>query len=125
MKYAEVVVDRHIVKRDRRAFIDTPEDADVLFPEVEAGAEDDGPNGPASNENPLALTFHYHIPAALRDQLRPGHLVAVPFRKLVLALDEASHSGAVDEMDLLHVQDDVLNIAHEVISFYNSVIKSV
>ncbi|MDX1523792.1 MAG: DEAD/DEAH box helicase, partial [Anaerolineae bacterium] len=78
--YAEVVVDRPIVKRDRRTFVDAPEDADVLFPEVELSQETGRPHEPAPDPNPLALTFHYHIPAHLLDQLRIGHLVAVPFR---------------------------------------------
>jgi primosomal protein N' (replication factor Y) len=45
--------------------------------------------------NPLALTFHYHIPAYLAGQLQPGHLVAVPFRTqqltgIVVRLSEQS-----------------------------------
>ena len=73
--YAEVVVDRPIVKRDRRGFVDAPEDGVIPYPEVES-LEDDTP----PDDNPLALTFHYHIPSHLTGQIQPGQLVAVPFR---------------------------------------------
>jgi primosomal protein N' (replication factor Y) len=84
--FAEVVVDRPIVKRDGRSFVDAPEDADQPYPEEIGQAEDD---------NPLALTFHYHIPPPLADQIEPGHLVAVPFRNqqllaVVVGLSETS-----------------------------------
>lgn len=91
--YAEVVVDRPIVKRDRRGFVETPADADRPYPEVEAMNSADGTAPPEAN--PLALTFHYHIPAHLAGQLQPGHLVAVPFRTqqltgIVVRLSERS-----------------------------------
>jgi primosomal protein N' (replication factor Y) len=74
--YVEVVVDRPIIKRNRRSFIDAPEDAEFAGPEIEALADDQAFPG----DNPLALTFHYHLPAQLVNQIQPGHLVAVPFR---------------------------------------------
>ncbi|MCB0193834.1 MAG: DEAD/DEAH box helicase, partial [Anaerolineae bacterium] len=75
--YAEVVVDRPIVKRSRRSFVDAPEDIYIPVPEMEGESpERDAPE----DENPLALTFHYHIPPYLIDKLQVGHLVAVPFR---------------------------------------------
>jgi primosomal protein N' (replication factor Y) len=74
--YAEVVVNRPIIKRSRRSFIETPEDAEISNPELAnlAGAE------AQSDENPLGLTFHYHVPAHLADKIQVGQLVAVPFR---------------------------------------------
>lgn len=75
--YAEVVVNRPIVKRNRRSFVDAPEDDAVPVPELFSESIDtDAPE----DDNPLALTFHYHIPPHLVDHLRVGHLVAVPFR---------------------------------------------
>ncbi len=74
--YAEVVVDRPIVKRDRRSFVETPEDSTIPAPEIESPAGDEGP----PDDNPLTLTFHYHVPVHLAGQIRPGQLVAVPFR---------------------------------------------
>jgi primosomal protein N' (replication factor Y) len=82
-KYAEVVVDRPIVKRDRRSLVETPEDADTPYPETEKTLEPDLP--PQPEPNPLALTFHYHIPPHLAEQLQVGQLVAVPFRTQQLA----------------------------------------
>ena len=76
--YAEVVVDRPIIRRDRRSFVDAPEDEHIPLPEVEAIDQLDG--SVEVEENPLALTFHYHIPAELAGRLQVGHLVAVPFR---------------------------------------------
>ncbi|MCB9102703.1 MAG: primosomal protein N' [Anaerolineales bacterium] len=75
--YAEVVVNRPIVKRNRRSFVDAPEDAVIPAPELHQ--ESPEPEAP-EDDNPLALTFHYHIPPHLADNLRVGHLVAVPFR---------------------------------------------
>lgn len=69
--YAEVVVDRPIVRRSYTRPDSLPE------PDVEPVAPDERETG----ENPLALTFHYHIPPELAGQVRPGHLVAVPFRQ--------------------------------------------
>jgi primosomal protein N' (replication factor Y) len=91
--YAEVVVDRPIVKRDRRSFIETLEDADIPYPETEETTEPDLP--PQPEPNPLALTFHYHIPPHLADQLQVGQLVAVPFRTqqltaIVISLSDSS-----------------------------------
>lgn len=74
--YAEVVVNRPIIKRTRRDFVDAPEDADLPLPEMEPPGEDDSP----PNENPLGLTFHYHLPPHLEGRVQVGHLVAVPFR---------------------------------------------
>jgi primosomal protein N' (replication factor Y) len=88
--YAEVVVDRPILKRDRRSFVDAPgqeppPDAAAPLPETEQPPD----------ENPLAVTFHYHVPAHLQGQLQPGHLVAAPFRTqqltaIVVALSDSS-----------------------------------
>ncbi len=92
MFYAEVVVDRPIIKRDRRSFVDAPEDVNIPVPEIEALEE--GELNEAS-QNPLALTFHYHIPKHLVKKLKPGHMVAVPFRTeqlpaIVLRLSQTS-----------------------------------
>ncbi|MEW5959065.1 MAG: primosomal protein N' [Chloroflexota bacterium] len=90
--YAEVVVDRPIFKRDRRSFVQTAEDEASPAPEIEALADhEDRPAG----DNPLAMTFHYHIPPYLAGQLQSGHLVAVPFRTqqlpaVVVALSDTS-----------------------------------
>ncbi len=70
--YVEVVVDRPIIKRNKRSFVDAPGDEEFATPEIEIQRDDE--------DNPLALTFHYHLPAHLADRLRPGHLVAVSFR---------------------------------------------
>ncbi len=88
--FAEVVVDRPIVKRDGRNFVNTPEDANLPYPEDTEQAEDD---------NPLALTFHYHIPSPLANQIQPGHLVAVPFRtqQLMAIVVGLSETSPVDE----------------------------
>lgn len=72
--YAEVVVDRPIIKPTRRDFVDAPEDADIPAPELEPEEDD------LAEDNPLAVTFHYHIPPHLAEQIRAGQLVAVPFR---------------------------------------------
>ena len=90
-KYAEVVVDRPIVKRTRRDFVDAPEDDAIPTPEQAATEDDD----PPEDDNPLAMTFHYHIPPHLAGQLQPGHLVAVPFRTqqlmaIVVSLSDVS-----------------------------------
>jgi primosomal protein N' (replication factor Y) len=76
MMYAEVVVNRPIIKPTRRDFVDAPEDDAIPAPELDRPPED----GALTNDNPLAVTFHYHIPPELAGQLQPGHLVAVPFR---------------------------------------------
>ena len=51
--YVEVVVDRPIVKRDRRTLVDALEDADIPYPEM-AEAGDDEASAP---DNPLALFY--------------------------------------------------------------------
>ncbi|MEM7343578.1 MAG: DEAD/DEAH box helicase, partial [Chloroflexota bacterium] len=89
--YAEVIVDRPIVKWDRRMFADIPEDKEVPFPEAEPVVETG--EAPPPEPNPLGLTFHYHIPPHLEGQLKIGHLVAVPFRTeqlpaIVIALSD-------------------------------------
>jgi primosomal protein N' (replication factor Y) len=93
--YAEVVVDRPIVKRDRRSFVGTPEDADLPYPETAELAEDES----FSANNPLALTFHYAVPAHLTGQIQPGQWVAVPFRseQLPAIVVTLSESSPVDE----------------------------
>jgi primosomal protein N' len=67
--YAEIIVDRPIIQRRQKAA--------------------------QADENPLAMTFHYHIPPALAAELVVGHLVSVPFRAeqlsgVVTALTETS-----------------------------------
>ncbi len=74
--FAEVVVNRPIIKRTRRDFVDTPEDDNIPAPEMDLERKEESP----LDHNPLALTFHYHLPPHLSDQVRVGHLVAVPFR---------------------------------------------
>lgn len=91
MMFAEVIVDRPIIKRDRRSFVDASEDADIPYPEAAELAEDES----FSANNPLALTFHYEVPAHLAGQIKPGQLVAVPFRSeqlpaIVVGLSETS-----------------------------------
>jgi primosomal protein N' (replication factor Y) len=88
--YAEVVVDRPIIKRQRRDFVDTPAEADLPYPEnAEEEVEHDRP------DNPLALAFHYRVPPHLAGQIQPGQWVAVPFRTeqltgIVVTLSETS-----------------------------------
>ncbi len=95
MTFAEVIVDRLIIKRNRRSFVDTPDEGDIPFPEaVElAAAEAFAP------DNPLALTFHYQIPPHLADQIQPGQLVAVPFRteQLPAVVVGLSETAPVDQ----------------------------
>ncbi|NJN95714.1 MAG: hypothetical protein HC875_17180 [Anaerolineales bacterium] len=95
MTFAEVIVDRPIIKRERRSFVDVPDEGDIPFPEaVElAAAEAFAP------DNPLALTFHYQIPAHLADQIQPGQLVAVPFRteQLPAVVVGLSETAPVDQ----------------------------
>ena len=69
MRYAEVIVDRPTFQRHKKP---APPD-----------------------ENPLAMTFHYHIPPELADELTVGQLVSVPFRAeqlpaVVTALTDSS-----------------------------------
>jgi primosomal protein N' (replication factor Y) len=80
--FAEIVVNRPIVKRTRQNSVDAPELSET--------DEDNSPGAKA-----LALTFHYHIPPHLVDVLCVGHLVAVPFRTqqlqgVVVRLSEVS-----------------------------------
>jgi primosomal protein N' (replication factor Y) len=75
--YAEVVVNQRIIR-----YREITQD-DISRVEVREQAET------------RLKTFHYHIPSPLKDQLKPGHLVAVPFRHQVLqgvvvALDNES-----------------------------------
>ncbi len=84
--YAEVIVDRPIIKRDQREY------DEVRFPE---SVEPEGPADEVLPDNPLALTFHYRIPPHLAAQIQPGQMVAVPFRSeqltgVVVALSETS-----------------------------------
>ncbi len=64
--YVEVVVDRPIVRYDRLP----PGEGEIETSLEPAGAD----------ENPLAVTFHYHLPDELAGRVQPGQLVAVPFR---------------------------------------------
>ncbi len=93
--YAEVVVDRPIIRHDRRGFLDMPEDTDLPYPETGELADEEI----SSPANPLALTFHYHLPPHLADQIQPGHLVAVPFRnqQLLAVVVGLSETSPVDE----------------------------
>jgi primosomal protein N' (replication factor Y) len=75
--YAQVIVDRPIIKPDRRSFVETPQDQAISLPEFET-TENFEPSPP--DPNPLAVTFHYHVPPHLTNQIQVGHLVAVPFR---------------------------------------------
>ncbi|MEM7347774.1 MAG: primosomal protein N', partial [Chloroflexota bacterium] len=64
--YAEIVVNRPIIQRRK---------------------SDEGGKSSLVLETHLDTrlkTFHYHIPEALQTSLKPGHLVAVPFRHQVL-----------------------------------------
>ncbi|MBI1879786.1 MAG: hypothetical protein HYR94_16445, partial [Chloroflexi bacterium] len=84
-------MDRPIIKRDRRSFVDAPNAAGIPYPEVAELAEDES----FAANNPLALTFHYQVPAHLAGQIQPGQLVAVPFRTeqlpaVVVSLSETS-----------------------------------
>jgi primosomal protein N' (replication factor Y) len=74
--YAEIVVDRPIVRHTRREFVDTLEDVDIPDPEMDTQSKAD----PRPDDNLLALTFHYHLPPHLAAEIQVGHLVAVPFR---------------------------------------------
>jgi primosomal protein N' (replication factor Y) len=89
--YAEVIVNRSIIRSAKRAFVDVPEDADIPLPELESGRHEAAP----PDDNPLALTFHYHVPTRLATQIQAGQLVAVPFRSqqltaVVVALGQSS-----------------------------------
>jgi len=70
--YAEVVVNRAIIKS-------SDIDLDTLPDESDAP-----PLDLTSTENPFAFTFHYEIPPALRKKLEIGQWVAVPFRSQTL-----------------------------------------
>lgn len=72
-RFVEVIVDRPIIKRSRQDFADFPEEEDVPLPEL---ASHEG----LTAENPLGLTFHYHLPPSLEGKIQVGHLVAAPFR---------------------------------------------
>jgi primosomal protein N' (replication factor Y) len=95
--YAEVVVDRPIIKRDRRTFVEAEADAQIPLPEVAAIDAVDG--SVAMAENPLATTFHYHLPPALLGRVQPGHWVAVPFRsqQLPAIVVRLSQSAPIEE----------------------------
>ncbi|MDH3675965.1 MAG: hypothetical protein OES12_10770, partial [Anaerolineae bacterium] len=66
--YAEVIVNRPIIRSAKRAFVDVPEDANIPLPELESGRHEAAP----PDDNPLALTFHYHVPTRLAAQIRVG-----------------------------------------------------
>ncbi|MFQ5613175.1 MAG: primosomal protein N' [Anaerolineae bacterium] len=66
MTFAEVVVDRPILRRQSLLDVDFPEEAEAPLSEDEA--------------DPRTLTFHYHIPPHLKKHIRVGHWVSVPFR---------------------------------------------
>lgn len=87
--YAEIIVDRPIIKRDRREYVEPPDE--VRYPE---NVETDGADE-VLPDNPLALTFHYRVLPYMAEQIQPGVLVAVPFRSeqltgIVVALSETS-----------------------------------
>ena len=110
--YAEVVVNRPIIKRDRRRFVDAPEDADIPNPELKQHGDD----GIPPDENPLALTFHYHLPPHLADQLQVGQLVAVPFRTqqlmaVVVGLSDVSPVESTKPIAAILDPEPVLTLA--------------
>jgi len=74
--YAKIIVDRPIIKRTRRDFVDTPEDETIPAPELESEDE----STPTPDDNPLGLTFHYHLPPTMAEEIKIGQLVSVPFR---------------------------------------------
>ncbi len=107
-KYAEVVVNQTTVRRSGRDFVEHPEDDDIPAPEMTA-PEDDAPDG----DNPLAMTFHYHLPPPLAAQIRVGHLVAVPFRTrqlmaIVVGLSDVSPVDATRPVAALLDPEPVL-----------------
>jgi primosomal protein N' (replication factor Y) len=89
--YAEVVVNRPVVKFNRRSFVETAEDAEIPPPEIV--------DGPDDAENPLELTFHYHLPSHLAHQIQVGQLVAVPFRtqQLMAVVVNLSDSSPIEK----------------------------
>jgi primosomal protein N' (replication factor Y) len=93
--YAEVIVDRPIIKRDRRSFVDAPEDEAIPYPEVAEPADSEA----SSANNPLGLTFHYAVPADLAGEIQAGQLVAVPFRteQLPAIVVSLSQTSPVDQ----------------------------
>lgn len=93
-KYAEVVVNQPVVRSSRRDFAAIAADEDVPAPEI-AGLDDDAP----TDDNPLGLTFHYHLPPYLAGKIQIGHLVAVPFRtrQLMAIVVGLSDVSPVDE----------------------------
>ena len=93
--YAEIIVNLRIIKRSRRDFVDIPDDADSPATEMDTETEGAEPSDVSPDDNPFALTFHYHIPPHLEGLLQAGHLVAVPFRTrqlmgVVVALSDVS-----------------------------------
>ncbi len=93
--YAEIVVNRPIIKRTRRDFVNTSEDADIPSPEMDTADEKESP---PVDKNPLALTFHYHLPPGMAEQIQVGHLVSVPFRtqQLMGVVVNLSHTSPID-----------------------------
>ena len=74
------------------------------------------PVADAEDEDYLARAFHYSIPAALSDRVRPGHLVWVPFgartlQGIVIDLDERSPVAQV--RDIARLADPVPVLAPE------------
>ncbi len=80
------------------------------------------------DEEHLTRAFHYSIPPELRGELRPGHLVWVPFgprtlQGIVVGLDEKS--PVAETRDLLRLADpepvlasELLELAHWIADYY-------
>ena len=79
--YAEVVVNRPILQRQKVAQAETTQIE--WYEQAETRLK----------------TFHYHLPESLKGQLKPGHLVAVPFRRQLLqgVVVALSHTSPVAE----------------------------
>ena len=70
--FAEVVVNRPIIRRTKRTYVERREDADIPWPETETASAEAVP----APENPLGMTFHYHVPAQLVEE-RSGDKTAI------------------------------------------------
>jgi primosomal protein N' (replication factor Y) len=109
--YAEVIVNRSVIRRPRADFVDIPEDASIPSPEV---ALLEAQNNAPADDNPLGMSFHYHIPPQLLGQLKVGHLVSVPFRTqqlmaVVINLSDTSPIEATRPISGLLDPEPVIN----------------
>jgi len=88
MLYAEVVINRHIVREQKTTIEDIPLPEEmVIREEISQG------------DNPLAVTFYYHVPDQFIKVIQIGQLVAVPFRteKLPAVIIALHDNGPIDE----------------------------